>query len=90
MRALTAAGFDCGDSATPIVPVILGDPAAALRAAAFLQDRGLFVPAIRPPTVPPNSARLRISLMATHTDGHVDQLLSAMRALRRADGQTPL
>ena len=82
-ESLMALGFDCGDSATPIIPVILGDAELAVRAAAFLQERGLFVPAIRPPTVPPNSARLRISLMATHTDGQVEQLLAAMKALRQ-------
>jgi len=82
---LTAMGFNCGVSTlpqTPILPVIVGDAATALAAAEFLRSRGIFVPAIRPPTVPPNTARLRISLMATHSDSQVDQLLSAMRALR--------
>jgi 8-amino-7-oxononanoate synthase len=81
-KELRALQFDCGDSATPIIPVILGDSATALRAADFLLELGLFVPAIRPPTVPPNSARLRVSLMATHTDGHIERLLAAMKALR--------
>lgn len=85
-QELTALGYHCGDSASPIIPVMLpgGTAETALRAATFLQDRGLWVPAIRPPTVPPNSSRLRISLMATHTDAHVEQLLQAMRALRHA------
>jgi 7-keto-8-aminopelargonate synthetase-like enzyme len=79
---LSAMGYDTGDSASPIIPVILGDPAHALAAADKLKHRNLYIPAIRPPTVPPNSARLRISLMATHTDAHIEQLLSAMRVLR--------
>jgi 8-amino-7-oxononanoate synthase len=82
-RELCAMGYSCGDSMSPIVPVILGDPAMALKGAAFLKERGLFVPAIRPPTVPPNTARLRISLMATHTDGQVEQLLEAMREMKK-------
>jgi 8-amino-7-oxononanoate synthase len=81
-QSLVTMGFDCGDSASPIIPVILGSAQSALAAAAFLRDRGIWVPAIRPPTVAPNSARLRLSLMATHTDAHVEQLLAAMRALR--------
>ena len=81
-QTLTTLGFDCGDSASPIIPVILGTAESALAAAAFLHDRGIWVPAIRPPTVPRNAARLRISLMATHTDAQVEQLLAAMRALR--------
>ena len=83
-RSLVEMGFDCGDSASPIVPVMLGTAEAALQAAAFLRERGIWVPAIRPPTVAPNRARLRISLMATHTDGQIEQLLAAMRALRAA------
>jgi 8-amino-7-oxononanoate synthase len=61
--------------------VILGDAARTLRAAELLRQRGLFVPAIRPPTVPPGGARLRLSFMATHTDAHVARLLDALRAL---------
>jgi 8-amino-7-oxononanoate synthase len=80
-RALREMGYDCGDSVTPIVPVLLGDAARALGAAEKLRARGLFVPAIRPPTVPPNGSRLRLSFMATHTDGQVERLLGALREL---------
>jgi 8-amino-7-oxononanoate synthase len=79
---LSSMGYDTADSASPIIPVILGDSATALAASQQLKDRGLYVPAIRPPTVPPNAARLRISLMATHTDAHIEQLLAAMRNLK--------
>jgi 8-amino-7-oxononanoate synthase len=47
-----------------------------------LRERGIWVPAIRPPTVARGTARLRISLMATHSDRDVEQLLAAMRELR--------
>ena len=80
-RELVGMGFDYVDSATPIVPVVIGDAGKALRAAEMLRERGIFVPAIRPPTVAPKTARLRLSLMATHTDGQVERLLEAMREL---------
>ncbi len=83
-KELTAMGWNCADSATPIIPVMIGEPEDALRAAAFLRERGIFITAIRPPTVPPRSARLRISLMAIHTDSQIQQLLDAMKALRSA------
>jgi 8-amino-7-oxononanoate synthase len=82
--ALRGLGLETGASRTPIVPVIFGDPARALAASAFLGARGLWVPAIRPPTVAPGTARLRISLMATHTDEHVERLLDALAALHQA------
>jgi 8-amino-7-oxononanoate synthase len=63
---------------TPIVPVVLGDEADALAAADRLLDRGLLVPAIRPPTVPPGTSRLRIALSAAHTDDQVDRLAAAL------------
>lgn len=75
-------GYACGASVTPIIPVVLGTAEKAVKASALLKERGVWVPAIRPPTVPPNSARLRISLMATHSDGQVEQLLSALGDLR--------
>jgi 8-amino-7-oxononanoate synthase len=66
---------------SPIVPVPCGEEERALRAAAALLDRGILVPAIRPPTVPPGSSRLRITLSAAHTEEQVEQLLSALAQL---------
>jgi len=63
---------------SPIVPVVIGDEDAALAASAALLDRGLLVPAIRPPTVAPGTSRLRITLSAAHTDAHVTTLLEAL------------
>ncbi|MBI2710271.1 MAG: 8-amino-7-oxononanoate synthase [Actinobacteria bacterium] len=66
---------------SPIVPVVLGGEERALAAAAALADRGLFVPAIRPPTVAPGSSRLRVTLSAAHTDDQVDALLDGLAAV---------
>jgi 8-amino-7-oxononanoate synthase len=67
------------EAATPIFPVVLGAPEAALSAATQLRKRGLLVKPIRPPTVPAGSSRLRIAITAAHTDAHLDLLLSALR-----------
>ncbi len=77
-------GFDCGHSSTPIIPIILGSSQSALDASRALAKRGIWVSAIRPPTVKPNSARLRISLMATHTDEHIARLVEAMKDIAAA------
>lgn len=66
---------------SPIVPVILGEDRAALSAAEALLQQGLYVPAIRPPTVPAGTARLRIALSALHTDPMLDKLQQALRSL---------
>jgi 8-amino-7-oxononanoate synthase len=66
---------------SPIVPVILGDEADAVRAARALLERGLLVPAIRPPTVPAGSSRLRVTMSAAHTGSQVGMLLGALREL---------
>jgi 8-amino-7-oxononanoate synthase len=71
---------------TPVVPVVLGDEAAALDASARLLDRGLLVPAIRPPTIPPGSSRLRVALSAAHTADEVDELVAALAELGLAVG----
>ncbi|HEY3834433.1 MAG TPA: aminotransferase class I/II-fold pyridoxal phosphate-dependent enzyme [Acidimicrobiia bacterium] len=63
---------------SPIIPVMCGSDRAALDAAAQLLDRGFLVPAIRPPTVPPGTARLRIACSAAHTTEHVDALAAAL------------
>ena len=68
---------------SPIIPVVLGDEAAALAASAALLEQGLWVPAIRPPTVPKGTARLRVTVSAAHTDDDVDRLAQALSALGR-------
>jgi 8-amino-7-oxononanoate synthase len=65
-------------SPTPIQPLVVGESAAAVELSEALFARGIWVPAIRPPTVPKGVARLRISLSAAHTDPDVDRLLSAL------------
>jgi 8-amino-7-oxononanoate synthase len=65
----------------PIVPVIIGPDAAALAASAQLRARGLFVPAIRPPTVPEGTARLRVTLSSEHTPAEIDRLCDALLEL---------
>ncbi len=68
---------------SPIVPVVLGDEQRALDASRrLLDDHGLLVPAIRPPTVAPGTSRLRIALSAAHTDDHVEVLSKALATLR--------
>jgi 8-amino-7-oxononanoate synthase len=66
------------DSSTAIQPLIVGDSAAAVALSARLADRGYFVPAIRPPTVPHGTARLRVSLSAAHERRDIDGLLEAL------------
>jgi 7-keto-8-aminopelargonate synthetase-like enzyme len=63
---------------SPIFPVVIGDERAALEAAAALARQGLLVPAIRPPTVPPRTSRLRVSLSAAHTGQDVERLITAL------------
>ncbi|QEG42394.1 8-amino-7-oxononanoate synthase [Roseimaritima ulvae] len=65
----------------PIVPIRLGAAEAATAAAEQLWDRGFYVPAIRPPTVPPGTSRLRVSLSAAHSEQQVDALLEAIAHL---------
>ncbi len=70
-------------SATAIQPVLIGANDEAVAAAAALAHRGLLVPAIRPPTVPPGTARLRISLSAAHEAADVERLAAALNEVER-------
>ena len=79
---LAEAEFDTGSSASPIVPILLGEADRALAAAEALLERGIFCPAIRPPTVPAKTSRLRVSLTAEHTDEHIDRLVRALAEWR--------
>jgi 8-amino-7-oxononanoate synthase len=67
---------------SPIIPVILGTDEAAVEASALLRHRGVWVPAIRPPTVPLGTARLRVTVSAAHSDEHIALLSEALAAVR--------
>ncbi|MFJ4385210.1 8-amino-7-oxononanoate synthase [Pseudomonas sp. NPDC089408] len=71
-------GLELMDSPTPIQPIVIGDSAQALRLSRMLRERGLLVTAIRPPTVPAGSARLRVTLSAAHSQAQVQLLLNAL------------
>ena len=75
-------GLKLLDSSTPIQGLVLGDNNAAITLANKLYDKGILVSAIRPPTVPVNSARLRITFSAQHQEQDVDNLLNCLEAVR--------
>jgi len=82
-QMLAQTGWQTLDSYTAIQPLVIGANQAALTIAQALDAQGLWVPAIRPPTVPVGSARLRISLSAAHSDADLDQLEAALSRVSR-------
>lgn len=83
--AIDAAGWVLLPSATAIQPLVIGDNVAALAVTTSLREQGLWVPAIRPPTVPAGTARLRIALSAAHRRADIDDLLNALRSSARTE-----
>lgn len=75
-------GYDTGASATQIVPLIVGGADDALALSAQLKDAGYWAGAIRPPTVPRGTARLRLAFCATHTGAQIDALLEKLSGSR--------
>ncbi len=82
---LSEAGLFAPGHPSPIIPVVLGSEQAALRASAALLEQGLWVPAIRPPTVAVGTSRLRVTLSAAHADEDVNRLIHALRRVRRPE-----
>jgi 7-keto-8-aminopelargonate synthetase-like enzyme len=80
---LAAQGWDIGGSASQIISLVVGEPALALELSGGLGRRGLFVPAIRPPTVPQGEACLRISLGHGHSEPMIDRLVDVLREMQR-------
>ncbi|MHC4290581.1 MAG: aminotransferase class I/II-fold pyridoxal phosphate-dependent enzyme [Planctomycetota bacterium] len=74
----TEMNLDIGNSTTQIIPVILGDSAKALDISKKLFETGYFISAIRPPTVPPKTARLRVSVQADHTQEQLEGLCETL------------
>lgn len=73
-------GLSLVDSPTPIQPILVGSSERALALSAALRERGLLVGAIRPPTVPAGTARLRVTLSASHSEAQLDRLLEGLAA----------
>jgi 8-amino-7-oxononanoate synthase len=75
---LTGRGLEIGQAAAQIVPVVAGEPAAAVALAERLAAAGFFVPAIRPPSVPPGKSLVRASLSWLHTEADLARLTDAL------------
>jgi 8-amino-7-oxononanoate synthase len=76
-------GFDLRNSISPIIPILIGDAKKTVAISQTLWKKGLFVPAIRPPTVPQGQSRLRIVINAMHTRKEMDLLLSSIKTIGR-------
>ncbi|MFN8130739.1 MAG: 8-amino-7-oxononanoate synthase [Solirubrobacteraceae bacterium] len=88
-EALAADGWDVSGSDTQIVPLIVGDAALAVRVCEAALGRGVFAQAIRPPTVPAGTSRLRLAVMASHTKAELREAAKAIGAAARACGFQP-
>ncbi|HUW63827.1 MAG TPA: 8-amino-7-oxononanoate synthase [Spirochaetia bacterium] len=85
-RGLTGLGFAVAGGETPIIPVLVGDAAGAVQLAEGLLARGVYAPAIRPPSVPPGESRLRVTVMLSHTTEDLDLALEAFGRAGRSAG----
>ncbi len=83
---LAQIGFSVQNNPTPIIPILVGDVFKTLDFSKALFDAGLFIPAIRPPTVPEGMSRLRISLSASHTTEHLDTCIKQLEICGKALG----
>ncbi|HMA82207.1 MAG TPA: aminotransferase class I/II-fold pyridoxal phosphate-dependent enzyme, partial [Candidatus Binatia bacterium] len=81
-EGLRKLNFSVAEVDSPIVPLIIGDAEKTMRFSERLLEKGVFAQGIRPPTVPPGTSRLRITLMATHTEAHIDKALCAFKEIK--------
>ncbi len=84
LNGLKKMGFDTLQSETPIIPVLVKDSISALEFSRKLFEAGIFVQAIRPPTVPVHTARLRVTVMATHTTEDIDFVLQQFQGIGKS------
>ena len=83
-EGLRSLGFELGASESPILPLIIGDATECMRFSEKLLENGVFAQGIRPPTIPPGTSRLRITLMATHTREQIERALAAFKAVKES------
>lgn len=80
---LASSSFNYLKSVTPIIPIIIGDEEKALECSRFLLKNQIYVPAVRPPSVPKGQSRIRVTLMATHKKKHIDKIIKVMENLEK-------
>ena len=85
-QGLSGMGFTLTNTQSPILPVILNNPSLALEMSKKLFNQGIYVPAIRPPTVPKRTSRLRVTVTSDHTPEHLDAALEAFRTIGLESG----
>lgn len=76
---LKSLGFKIPNTITPIIPVIVGDEKKTLKLSQYLFNDGIYIPAIRPPTVPQGTSRLRISITAAHTKKNLEYVIDSLK-----------
>ena len=81
--AIRSLGFDCGSSETMILPVIIGDATKTLEFSRRLYEKGILALAVRPPTVPDGTSRIRVSLNADHAREDVQRLIDALAEIKK-------
>lgn len=86
VKGLKALGYDLVATETPIIPVLIGETGLAVQMANRLLDAGIYAPAIRPPTVPKGTGRIRFTVMATHTKSQLDFALDVLGSTGRRLG----
>jgi len=82
-EGLTSIGIDTKGSETPIIPIMTGDARGAMSVSSLLLEAGIFAPAIRPPTVPEGTSRIRTTVTALHTDADIDIVVRAFTRLKQ-------
>ena len=85
-KALNKEGFDTLKSSTQIIPVVIGDAGKTMAISRKLLAKGLFVQGIRPPSVPKNSSRLRLTITAGHTDADIEFAIKTLKEVLREEG----
>jgi 8-amino-7-oxononanoate synthase len=85
-NGLIRAGFTLAPTASPIMPILIGQADTALRFSEHLLANGLFAPAIRPPTVPEQTSRIRVTVTSEHTTAQLDEALAAFEQAGQAAG----
>jgi glycine C-acetyltransferase/8-amino-7-oxononanoate synthase len=87
-QGLTQMGLTLTASNSPILPIVIGDETRTLETAQALLERGIYAPAIRPPTVPQGSSRIRLTVTAEHSRSHLDQVLYAFQDILKSRALT--